>query len=594
VANAGVASEGVSQWRLPVPALWFVRIAGYGALVTALWYTLRLNFFTLAQIARAKTTVPWQDQWVVLDDLQRHAQGEHLWRIVWKPYWGHRLVIPRLLFFADAHWLSLASLNWLSLLLQFVHIALLIALGWLLVRRKPFAFFLAAVTLVLNLMLSPLQIENFVWGMQTMFPLVFVAASGAALALALSGPKTRISWLVLAIGLALLSSWTMPNGILIWPVLILQSLYMRQRRGATATIAVLGLIVIATYLRHYTRPPELGMGVIGMLRHPLDAVLLLCLVTGAPLRLKVHSEIVVGAIAMAVSAYMFLKVAAARAKHPEWISALLAIVAFSFLSAVTIVAGRLTPNLLHIDAVDPIPGRYFTMVCLIWAAMGLLALAAYQGRKSDAVWLCFYALLFGSLFFTHRIPQLTEAEDWSDAFTGIDALGPAFILNVPDEQLLSLVWPSKPERDQRIAFMKQRRLAIFSEARANWPDKRISDLFGRLPIRCAGEIEKVVSVSPVSARIEGWAWEVQGSRAPDDVLITDPNGQVVGLARGGLRHGYFPGLFSEPAPVPPPHTRFRHSEWLGYVRYKEGDHPAQFGLYGYFRSSGEACRVTTN
>jgi hypothetical protein len=65
---------------------------------------------------------------------------------------------------------------------------------------------------------------------------------------------------------------------------------------------------------------------------------------------------------------------------------------------------------------------------------------------------------------------------------------------------------------------------------------------------------------------------------------------VIGLARGGLRHGYIPGFFVEAQP-PPPHARFRGSEWLGYVR-KGIDTPwAEVGLYGVFRSEGNVCSI---
>ena len=186
------------------------------AAALALLGTLGINVYTLAQFVRARTSVPWADQWVAVQDVMRYRAGESLWTIVWTPYWGHRLVIPRLIFLADAHWLSFASLTWLTLLVQFVHIALLIVLAWLLLGRKAIALFVIAIAVILNLMLSPFQMENFVWGMQTMFTLVLAAATAAFLSLSFDN-------LALCIVFGVIASLTMPNGILVWPVLVAQA-----------------------------------------------------------------------------------------------------------------------------------------------------------------------------------------------------------------------------------------------------------------------------------------------------------------------------------------------------------------------------------
>ncbi len=281
-----------------------VRLSGYALIVLALLVTLRVNLITLAHIARARTSVPWADQWVVVQDVARRQAGEPLWPVVWTPYWGHRLVIPRLLFLADAHWFSLASLTWLTMLLQFAHIGLLIALAWLLFKRSP-ALLMIAIAVILNLMLSPFQMENFTWGMQTMFPLVFVAATAAFLCLPLGN-------LALCIALGIISSLTMPNGILVWPVLVVQAFYLRQSRRVVAALAAVGTAVMVSYLWHYVRPPELGMGAVGMLRHPIDSIMLLGLIVGSPFRFTIPLDVAVGIVTLAVTGYLLLRAQEAK------------------------------------------------------------------------------------------------------------------------------------------------------------------------------------------------------------------------------------------------------------------------------------------
>ena len=331
----------------------------------------------------------------------------------------------------------------------------------------------------------------------------------------------------------------------------------------------------------------MGMGVGGMLRHPVDAVLLVGLILGAPFRLPIFAGAIVGTVALVITGYVFLRALFSRIDDRKWFSALFAIVLFLLLSSLSIVAGRLSPVDLHRPGRDFLPGRHFTMICLIWTIIALLALAASQQRK---LVFAIYGILFAGLMFGDVKVQLIEAEDWADFFLAADAAGSAFLLDAPDEQLLSVLWISKPERDERVQFMRQHRLAMFHEPRATWPGKRVSDLFSPSPDRCEGAIEKMVDLDGSSWRVTGWAWDTSASRPPDDILLTDATGRIIGLARGGLRHGYIPVFLVEPQPQPA-HSRFRHSEWLGYVRKPADVSWADLGLYGLFKREGKVCAI---
>jgi hypothetical protein len=544
----------------------------------ALLGTLGINVYMLVHFARARTSVPWADQWVAVQDVMRYRAGESPWTIVWTPYWGHRLAIPRLIFLADARWLSFASLTWLTMLVQFVHIALLIAVAWLLIGRKAPALFVIGIAVILNLMLSPFQMENFVWGMQTMFTLVLAAATAAFLCLSFENVSLCIVFGVIA-------SLTMPNGILVWPVLVSQALYLKRGGKAALVLAAAGAIVIGFYLWHYTRPPELGLGLEGILRHPIYAIELLGLIIGVPFRLRIPMDVLAGLLTLAITGYVFLRSAWPRASELKPFASLLAIVLFSFLSLLSLIVGRLTPQALHVDSRDPLPSRYFTMICLFWASVGLLALYTFHSQKVRPLVLGAYGILFIALMFVSYRRQLVEADDWADFFIGADAAGGALILDAPDEPILSVLWPAPAERAERVRFLREQGLAMFHEARAAWPGRRVAQLFPASPDRCSGAVEKTTALDGTSWRVQGWAWDLDTSNPPDDILIADSQEVVVGLARGGLRHGYIPGLLFDSQPAPP-HARFRRSEWLGYAR-ASGD----LKLYGVLRAAGKVCSI---
>ncbi len=150
--------------------------------------------------------------------------------------------------------------------------------------------------------------------------------------------------------------------------------------------------------------------------------------------------------------------------------------------------------------------------------------------------------------FPARQVLTSAAEDWSDFFRGIDAVGAAFIVDAPDEKLLSILWPIRSQREEIVAFMREKHLGVFAEPRSAWPGRYVPKLFRVLSSdQCIGGIERILPLEDSHAdatwRVEGWAWDSTTNREIDYLFVTNPAGLIVGIARGGFRHGYFPGLF---------------------------------------------------
>jgi hypothetical protein len=575
----------------------WARALGYCLIAAGLMETVGMNVFTLGQIARARTSVPAQDEWALVEDLAQIDKGQAVWPILWAPYWGERQVVTRLLWMANARFHSLASLTWLTLLLQFAHIGVLVGVAWVLLGRGgpppgslvPFSI---ACMVILNLLLSPFQMWNFVWSTQAMFVLSFLAATLSFLCLALAERKQRALFTALAVVLAALGSLTMPNGLLVWPVLVLQALYLKRSRRATAAVlAVIGAVAVGYYLRHYS-VPFMRMGVGGMLRHPVQAILLVGVVAAGPVAFISNAAAAAcGVLAFVVTGYVAFR--ALRLDVPErpWLSVLVANIVFLVLSSASIVAGRLDLRFLGPDPLYSVPVRYPTMVSVLWVSIALLALYTCWRRQVRPVLLGFYAVPLLYLMFGSVRTQYAMAEDWSDYFRAADGLGVAFLLDAPDEELLAHLWPVRSEREERAEFLRRKGLAMFHEPRAAWMGKTVSELFPRTESGgCGGAIEKTKDLGG-SARVQGWAWDSRSGAAPDYVLLTDAAGRIIGHGRGGLRHGYVPGLFIEPGDVPASHARFPHSEWLGYIRGYASLSPEQIGLFGVFGRQGKICAI---
>ena len=567
-----------------------VRWLSYTLIGAALTATVAINVFTLRQVPRAITSVPWWDQWAMVDELASWQQGQPLGSVLWASYWGHRLVIPRLVFFADARWASLASLTWLTLTIQFAHIGFLLLLAWLIFRGTSRLLFATACIVIFNLMLCPLQMQNLVWSNQVQYVLVYAAATAAFLLLA--GGERHWAYDAGCVAAALIGTYSMANGLLVWPLLALQAMYLRRRRMA-ALVTAIGAGVIASYLWHYQAP--MTMGVSGMLRDPLHSIALLGAVLGAPLD---YVSVGLGATAaiLATLAFGYLAVVALRARPVEarWLSVAVAIVLFLIATSASMVAGRLSPAwLAAVRESFNFPSRGFTPVCIFWTAISLLALYSSWHRRHRLLFLGFFVAVSGAVMFATFEAQFAVAEDWADVFRTVDAAGSALLLDVPDEELLAHLWPSKTQRDDRTAFLRSRSLALFSEPRAGWPGRRISELFTvTAGARCIGSLEaatRIGSETDPTWRMEGWAWDRQTNSSPADILFTDADGRIVGLARGGLRHAYFPGILPDHpiTPMPAEHAQHRHSEWLGHLR-----HPSSvISVFGVLPDRRSACLV---
>jgi hypothetical protein len=373
--------------------------------------------------------------------------------------------------------------------------------------------------------------------------------------------------------------------------LLAQAVYLRLPRHVTVAIAFLGAVVIASYCWQY-QVPATGMGVSAMLGHPIDATLLIGLLLGAALN-PISLRLGIGASlpAIAGAAYVGARALKESTSQRSWLSALVALLIFVFLSACSTIAGRLSPLWLSDNTL--VPSRCFTQIQLFWAALAILVLYTLSRTPRSRLVSGFYGALYLSLMFLNPQRQKSAAEDWPDFFRGVDSVGAAFVVGVPDEQFLSILWPVERERDEMAGFLRKNQLSVFGEPRAAWQGRRVTELFQLDRAgRCIGAIEKSLPIQAPSAgpswRVEGWAWNASANRAFDYLLIADQTATVVGIARGGFHHGYFPGFFTEDQPALVPHMRYQWSEWLGYVRQPV---KTSWAVYGLKAHTNQICVI---
>src|SRR5713226_5741843 len=466
----------------------------------ALLITLALNAWTVRQTANVVSNVPWADQWSFIGDLEEYRRGGSWWTILWRVYWGNRSVITRLLFLADAKLFALANAPLVVLIFAlqglqaglFVYLAVRLFGAWRSIKMVLVA------TVTLHLLFSSLQMENFVWGLPVQFASVYLFAALAFLFLAQSRPaapaKAASGWKFgAAVGCALLSSYSLVNGLITWPLLVLEALALRLPKKLILVLGLIGSVVIGTYLIGYKRPPQLGMGFIGILARPHYAIAITGMILGGPLSvLSLRWGAVAGLVGMGAALFLLVRRFREYSRQPA--AAFFAMVTlFHLLTTVSLVIGRISPEwLASLHGTDPLPSRYYTSPFMFWAALFILGLKSISSDRWGWVPIAAVSPVILALTFGTARWQVREAQNWVDYYHSMDAASSAFLVGVSDQRYLERVYPAEDIRTRLVEVIKRYRLSVFAERRAGWPGRTLAEAFGSVsPSTCAGAIDAI-------------------------------------------------------------------------------------------------------
>jgi hypothetical protein len=556
---------------VPVPPILTKRAIIWTAAGCSLALALYLSGLTVWSVWTAKSEVPWRDQWTFLDDAR--AILAHEWSRLWYTYWGHRPVIARLVTLLDVRWFSGLNTPILILMLamQAAHAALLICVAWVIFGRMSLSVFVAASALFIQLSFSSLQMENFIWGAQIGYILVWTGATAAFFLLA------RGSWVALGGCLlaAVVSTLSSPAGLFVWPVLLLQAWVLRVSMRVRALLLLTAVVVIGAYLWEYEAGPPLGMGPLRALLHPEQSIPVLGMLIAAPLSVvSIRGAMAAGCVSLVIAVYVLIKVQ--RYRPPAFLTVYSALAVFALLTFASLVSSRISPEFIA-ERVGAhflvIPSRYYTMVAFFWA--GVAGVSIWMVMKNKREWVPVAAL--GSMVAIVTLGtvwwQVGEAANWRGFYRELDVAGSALIMHVDDpaNPALAQIYPASPLRSEVSAWLEKERLALFSERRARLPGTRVQ----APDATCRGAEQNLAAVRDGVFRITGWALDARTGRPPLDlVVVDDATHTIIGVARSGLRRPDL-GL----------------ADTVGWQGYVKGVPATQVSVYGAVDGTGRYCLV---
>ena len=529
----------------------------------------------------------WRDQWQFLGELQSVYEGKNWAGVLWSPYWGHRPVIPRLLFYLDARFFSfrntpLLCVSWACLLAQ---IALIAVVNRAIFGRFASWRFAAALIVTLNLCLSSFQLENLIWALQVQYTLVIFCAVVSFVLFALSIRAKAANGLLLASCIsALAGSLTMAQGLAIWPVLGLQAWVCRSSRRVQLGLLAIFFVAVGIYAVGY-QTPDTGMGLRGELSRPLRALEIGLMVLGGP----ISNESLPWGMAAGAAGLLGLigfVIAVHRDGDAVWPSVHLAIVLFAVATAFLTVGGRISPEFLKQRVSlggEILPSRYLTFAFVFWTSMFTVSLWALGTARSAPLralaLLAAAAPCYFVIAYAHMQPIVADA--WADAMHSFDATGTSFLVGAPDWERQKLLWGYRSQLEDWVEFARAHRLANFSEERFAWLSRSLTDQFQVTgDSRCEGKLESAEQLSETTWRVNGWAWNRDSGKPPADLVLVDDDGRICGLARSGLPHHDTGGHSGE--------VVIYRAGWLGYMRCSD---PAKIKTYAVLGEGRTVCPI---
>lgn len=482
---------------------------------------------------RSTFAIPFGDQWSAVYEYFQFQAGQIGVLDLFRQSNEHRIFFPRLIMFADLRWFGgrNAFNVVMSDVFQIAHLALLLWIGRSILVRS-FAGWVTAAFIVAA-MLTGSQYENIYWGFQSCFVMVFLFASAALAAAARLPPAggTRLaSMMVLAAAIvcAAVSTFSMANGLFVWPILLLAVLDRRAGPLAVAVVAATGAAITAFYLRGYVSVGA-HTPLSAALYSPLDAAGYFLAYLGAVIAPR--SPWAAGAWGAVLVLVLAILAARRLIRHQRFDAPSLffwGLVLFLLLSAAATTLGRFKFG--SIQALSP---RYITPDAALWSAAAILVLDAFRSRAAQGACCAAAALL---TMWLALVDQPLSFERMADHETEMAVASDAVVAGVTDAATLAALRATPEAVVHLSALLKPQRLSVFGSREAGWMGKPVDEAFAVVEDpSCLGSIDSVQPFGPNGsdgAAVAGWAWDGTGRHGPAEVVFTNGGGTIVGFARG--------------------------------------------------------------
>jgi hypothetical protein len=520
------------------------------------------------------TPIPYWDFWDELTPVERALAGSLRLRDLWVQHNEHRILLSRIQFIADYRLFG-GELAFLLVMIFLSSVALAIAL------TLPFASVwhdrtvtLGFFAFALSVTLTPQALENLSWPFQVGFVQVYLFAI-TAIALAVCWLRSdrdpagglHVWALAVIVVLAGAATYSMGNGLVIWPTLLAVCLVRRIGTRSVAVVGIAGAAFTTSYLWGYHSVPG-HTPYSKSLEHPFGMAHYVVTYLGHPGEMLGSKAVpFVGAL----GCLLFLAVAIASARQRALLAdpAVLfgmASAAFVLVSAIQTALGR-----LEFGIGQALSSRYALPAGVYWASL-LIAVAPFVARSVrvtlfahtpalDVSGITFVALLTIAAIVVNLAAN-PSALVLDSIQTRSEAMLVANIAGVEDDQASQASYPVAGALTRRLGWLRSKRLGPWNHAIGSELETVRRTVPEPATLRpCDGSIDSGDAVRGGS-RFRGWIVAPRGTDGGHAVDVVTNTGSSIGV---GFVDAYRPDVRI---------ARRSTTNFSGFVAYARSGNPA--------------------
>lgn len=473
---------------------------------------------------RSYSPVPYWDQWDSYVDFYLNSGNWEAW---WLQHNEHRILFSKVLFWIDitlfdakGYFLIVANymLQFSSLIsLYYVHSK---------ISSVKANVNVSILGILLVLIFSWSQEENFTWGFQSQFFSVYLFALVTLIKLVhlKEMPRDRFVFIYLLI-FSFLATFSMANGILIIPFVLIGSVLLSVNKKYTLLIAVWGGLLSVLYFHGLAKVPGSPSVFDNLINYPFELIKYTTLLLGSPFYYILGSKTIAsgfGVIYILVCIYLIYTILLKSKCESKYKVGLLLFVGFISASVLATSLGR-----VHFGLDSATSSRYNTPVLLAWASIIILLKSCLLYRKD--LWIN-YILLLMSVGFLSQQYSVFSSKYYDVKFNRSMALL-SVKQGIYDNEFTSKIYPSDSILKKISERGKDLNFPIFSSSSNEERYSIGNNISFESTFECIGNNEEIVTlVNKDFYRIKGWVYNprLKGIFGIDDILVVDDKGKIVG------------------------------------------------------------------